>query len=383
MFRTSIFSFLLIFFSWPLLSQDEFQTITIKPGQTLWDISNKYLKDPTKWDVLVKYNNMSPDPSRALPGMTIKVPVSLLKEEYRAAKFTEVVNDVRFRKKEVSDWKKAGRSDEVFNGDTVRTNVDSMADLRFYTGQVLNIFSNSMLVVRPPKEKDSDIRLMTGQIRAVNSRVITPTAKIVPKTANTEFGARIKEDLSTAVEVYKGVAGVSSPKGKEVEIREGFSTEVKLNMEPSKPIKMEKVESLKEMKTRIVSNFQVKLATSAISSIPSGQAIKVGSGAEIKISSIPSVKIADVPQEGYGRPLLDSAQISSLINIDNSASGYRVQASRDKNFAVIVFDRKYDVFTKPDLSADLPKGVYWVRYSVLDLLGDEGKFSEPRPIRVK
>lgn len=373
---------LLLLFSVSLFSQEEFQTVKINPGQTLWDISNKYLKDPTKWDVLVTYNKLPADPSRILPGMSIKVPVSLLKDEYRAAKFVEVVNDVRFRKKDVSQWKKASKAEEVFNGDTVRTNSNSMADLRFYSGQMLSVFPNSMLVVRPPKEKGNDIRLMTGQIRVVNSRVITPSAKIIPKTSNTEFGARIKDDLTTAVEVYKGVAGVSSPKGREVEIKEGFSTEVRLNMEPSKPIKMDKIENLSEMKTRIASNFNVKLSTFSSSSIPSGSVIKVGPSGVIKFSTL-TVADGKAPPTIDGKKVIDSSQIPQILNIDNSTGGYRFQAAKDKNFSAIVFDKKYDVFSKPDISKDLPKGIYWVRYAVLDLLGEEGKFSDPKPVQIR
>ncbi|NLI10079.1 MAG: LysM peptidoglycan-binding domain-containing protein, partial [Elusimicrobia bacterium] len=75
MYRISLF--LTLFISSFSAAQQEVQSIVIKPGQTLWDISNKYLKDPTKWDVLVRYNNLSPDPSKALPGMTIKIPSEL------------------------------------------------------------------------------------------------------------------------------------------------------------------------------------------------------------------------------------------------------------------------------------------------------------------
>ncbi len=377
------FALLLLAFSVSLFSQDQFQIVRISPGQTLWDISSKYLKDPTKWDVLVKYNNIPADPSRILPGMSIKVPVNLLKEQYIAAKFIEVVNDVRFRKNGVSQWEKASKSEEVFNGDTVRTNSNSMADVRFYTGQMLNIFPNSMLVVRPPREKGNDIRLMTGQIRVVNSRVITPSAKIVPKTSNTEFGAKIKDDLTTSVEVYKGVAGVSSPKGKEVEIKEGFSTEVRLNMGPSKPIKMDKIENLSEMKTRISSNFKVRLSTFSASSIPSGEVIKVGLSGNIKFSTLTARGEINAPPVSEGGKILNLSEIPEMLKVDNLAGGYRFQAARDKNFSVIIFDKKYDALSKPDLSKDLPKGIYWVRYAVLDLLGEEGKFSEPRLIQIK
>jgi len=37
---------------------EELQNITVKPGDTLWSISNKYLQDPKKWDIILKYNNL-------------------------------------------------------------------------------------------------------------------------------------------------------------------------------------------------------------------------------------------------------------------------------------------------------------------------------------
>lgn len=375
------FSFACIPFSAIFLFSQEVQTVVIKPGQTLWDISNKYLKDPTKWDILVKYNNLSSDPLKVLPGMTIKVPVELLKDEYRAAKFIEVLNDVRFRKKEASQWLAAKKNFEIFNGDTVRTNSNSTADIKFHTGQVLNVFENSMLVVRPAKEKGQDIRLMSGQIRTINSRVITPTAKIVPKGSDTEFGAKIKEDLSTIVEVYKGEAKVSSHQGSEISLKAGFSTQVRLNSKHLEPVKMEKIETLKEMKTRIVSKYQVRLQTASASGLSSGNAIRMGAEVSISTSDV-AVDNADVKLKMEKTPI-DSKEVYGIINMEDSASGYRIQASVNKNFEKIVFDKKYDVFTKPNLSSDLPKGVYWVRYAMLDLLGDQGKYSEPTLVIVR
>jgi hypothetical protein len=84
---------------------EELQTIVVKPGDTLWSISNTYLKDPKKWNVILKYNRLpSSDPSIALPGMPLRVPTTLLKEEYRAAKLVYSLNEVLFRRTGVTDW---------------------------------------------------------------------------------------------------------------------------------------------------------------------------------------------------------------------------------------------------------------------------------------
>ena len=382
--KARLFSVLIFISFLNLYCQEEFQNITVKEGDTLWSIANKYLKDPTKWDVIVKYNNMKPEPSAALPGMTIKVPINLIKEEYRAAKFIEVVNDVRFRREKSSSWNSAVKKAEVYNGDAIRSNSNSMADIKFYTGQILNVFPNSMLIVRSPKEKNNDIRLMSGEIRTVNTRVITPSARIIPKTTNTEFGAKINDDLSTKVEVYKGEAKVESKNGS-VDIKEGFTTQIKLGSSPSSPVKMDKIETLQDMKTRISEKFNVKYVNSGniknsnIDIKANGEKemdkVQIGEGnVKVDVKAKNDVKLKDV---------LDINDLQTLIDIDKTVSGYRLQISRSQDFSQVIFDKKYDVFTRPDLRMILSKGMYWIRYAYIDLLGFQGEFSQPKKLEVK
>jgi hypothetical protein len=382
--KARLFSVLIFISFLNLYCQEEFQNITVKEGDTLWSIANKYLKDPTKWDVIVKYNNMKPEPSAALPGMTIKVPINLIKEEYRAAKFIEVVNDVRFRREKSSSWNSAVKKAEVYNGDAIRSNSNSMADIKFYTGQILNVFPNSMLIVRSPKEKNNDIRLMSGEIRTVNTRVITPSARIIPKTTNTEFGAKINDDLSTKVEVYKGEAKVESKNGS-VDIKEGFTTQIKLGSSPSSPVKMDKIETLQDMKTRISEKFNVKYVNSGniknsnIDIKANGEKemdkVQIGEGnVKVDVKGKNDVKLKDV---------LDINDLQTLIDIDKTVSGYRLQISRSQDFSQVIFDKKYDVFTRPDLRMILSKGMYWIRYAYIDLLGFQGEFSQPKKLEVK
>ena len=56
-----------------------FQVLIVQPGDTLWAIANKYLKDPARWDEILKNNRLpTKDPTVALPGMTLRVPVRLI-----------------------------------------------------------------------------------------------------------------------------------------------------------------------------------------------------------------------------------------------------------------------------------------------------------------
>ncbi|MBP7652595.1 LysM peptidoglycan-binding domain-containing protein [Candidatus Dependentiae bacterium] len=63
-----------------LVSEDKLKEVTVKSGDTLWSISQEYLKDPLKWNSLSKYNNLE-NPDVLIPGMKIKIPEGELKAE--------------------------------------------------------------------------------------------------------------------------------------------------------------------------------------------------------------------------------------------------------------------------------------------------------------
>lgn len=339
----------------------EFQVIEAKPGQTLWEIAQIYLKDPKKWDEIIKYNNLPGDPYQVLAGKKLRVPVNLIKEEYRAAHFDRINGDVRVRAGGKSAWEDAFKVKDLFKGDTVRTNSNSYADVRFYTGQILNLFANSMVIIKPPESKESDIKLMTGQIKAKDTSIITISAKITPKVKNTEIAAKIKEDLSTVVQVYKGEADVEG-KGQKVTLKEGFSTEVKINSIPKAPEKM----------PDIIRDVKMK-------------------GLDVNVSkNIISVKYVKPKDANLNIEIEDQSKAKELkltnnVNIDLSkaVSGYRLQVAKDIDFKNIVLDKKFDVFKSLNLSNYLTKGKYYFRISYIDLIGFEGDFTQPKEIIIE
>ena len=86
--------------------EEKVQAIKVVAGDTLWSISQKYLKDPKRWNVILKFNSLpTSDPTVALPGMTLKIPTEELKEKYQAAVLLDMeragikvdANDLRAR----------------------------------------------------------------------------------------------------------------------------------------------------------------------------------------------------------------------------------------------------------------------------------------------
>ncbi len=367
---------LIIFFCLVMLayaSKVKFQDVRVMPGDTLWGISNKYLKDPRRWPEILKYNKLpSNNPSIALPGMILKVPVKLIKEEYRAAKLISYSNRVLFRRRSAAAWKDVFKNMDLYKDDTIRTGNDSLANIRFYTGERLNIYPNSMAVLRPPRKKDADVHLLSGGVRTERATVVTASAKIIPKTRNTEFGAMVKDDLTTLVQVYKGKAQVEAA-GKSVTVPAGFASEVKFERPPSAPVKLPPSPEL---------SFNPKLKKSSVN-VPKVR--MKGSRISVKVSRnrLKPKNVNTNVNMNLDSKEMKSLKVKDVITIPNPVQAYHIQLAKDPNFANIVYDKKHDVFEEVDLREMVPKGVYWIRISYIDLLGFEGKFNKPTRITVK
>jgi len=359
----------------PAAGAEELQTVVVKPGDTLWSIANTYLKDPKRWNEILRYNKLpSADPSIALPGMPLRIPVCLIKEQYRAARLVYHINEVLHRPVGGARWGAVRTNMDLYRSDTLRTTINARADVRFYTGEVLNLMPNSMAVLRPP-QKDADVQLLSGEMRGLRSRVVTASARIVPRTRDTEFGAKIKEDLTTLVQVYKGRAAVEA-QGKVVEVSEGFASEVKMDMPPSQPVKLPAVPELSGSSGRLAKTGQPQVQMDgSVVSLDVGKAPRPAAAA-------PAAKAGTGAPAPGDASAVDADEISKMIAVANPVQGYHLQAARDQGFSDIALDRTYDVFDRINLADYLPPGVYWVRISYIDLLGFEGKYNTPRQVKV-
>ena len=337
----------------------QFQNVVVRKGDTLWGISNTYLKDPSKWDQILKYNRLpSNDPTVALPGMTLRVPVQLIKENLRAAHLIYVVNRVNYRRKETADWKDGSQNMELYRGDTLRTLDASKAKVKFLNADLLSLEANSLAIIKPPSS-DYDVELKSGGVFVGHSKVVTASARITPKTLDTQYSAKVKPDLSTLVEVYTGLASVEGA-GKTVDVKAGMATEVKLGLAPGVPVQ---IADLPEFESR-AADFNGELIH--------GQArIKIAAGAQLAIGAD-----ADAINNAVDAGEL-KGDVASL-SVGLPISGYRVQASRSRDFSKILMNKVFEAEERVNLADQkLPPGVYWFRISLIDLLGTEEAFSAP------
>jgi hypothetical protein len=341
-------------------AEKRFQNVTVKPGDTLWSISHTWLKDPAKWDEILKYNHIpSSDPTVALPGMSLRVPISLIKEEMRAATVVFRVNRVEYRRQDTVQWKPAEEQMQLNRGDSLHTFDSAKAKVQFVNNQLLSLDANSLVIIKP-LARDYDVDLKGGGVFVGHSRVVTASARIIPKTADTEYSAKVGTDLSTLVEVYKGAAAVDA-QGKTVEVPAGMSAEVQLGMAPGVPKLIADLPS-----------FEARAAGFNGEVTPGRSRLNAGAG----VSMAAQATAEDINASGDMNSL--GADMKSL-SIGQPVSGYHVQASRTRDFSSLVFDKSYSIDENIRLGDEnIPPGVYWWRVAVVDLLGAELPFSAPR-----
>ncbi len=333
---------------------DAFQVVVVKPGDTMWAIANKYLKDPARWDEILKHNRLpTKDPTVALPGMTLRVPVRLIKAQLRAAHLVYAINRVLYRSKETASWKPGKLAMELFQGDTVRTLDESKARVKLLDKELLSLEPNSMAVIKP-MDREGDLELKAGSVFAGRARVITASALVTPRTRDTRYSASVEADLTTRVEVFKGVAGVEA-QGSTVDVPAGMSTRVQPGLAPEVP---RAIINLPELESR---------------ALEYASAVKVGGGA------------APEPRGPAATVTVPEADADSLrgdltsLRLGMPIMGYHVQAATDKEFKDLAFDKQYEPEDRLRPSEEgLKPGSYWWRIAIVDLLGTEGRFSDPR-----
>ncbi|MBI5622989.1 MAG: LysM peptidoglycan-binding domain-containing protein [Elusimicrobia bacterium] len=339
----------------------ELQNIRVRPGDTLWSISNTWLKDPKKWDEILRYNRLpSKDPTVALPGMTLKVPTTLIKEDLRAAKLVQKRSNVLFRRRETADWRPAALDMELFRDDAVRTLEDSLARVNFVDQGVLQVDANSMAIIRPVK-KDYDVFLKSGGVFVGRAKVVTVSAEITPRTTDTSYSAQVRADLSTRVQVYRGRATVKN-QGKSVEVHAGMATEVRLGAAPAAPFAVPDLPEFEARGAEFTGDFKLVRAKAGVRGpLDTGRAPAAGANA-------PAAAIEDI--------YVDVNNMRVLMPL----LGYHLQFAYTQEFDRILWEKTFEVESRiKPVDVKLPPGRYWARMFPIDLLGTRG---QPRPAKL-
>jgi hypothetical protein len=335
------------------------QEIVVKEGDTLWSVATYYLKDAKRWPEILKYNNLpSSDPNIILPGMKLHVPILLIKENLRAAILIQVVNDVRYRRQKEAEWNQAVPDMKLYNEDGLRTLQQSIAQVRFPSGEILKLDENSLVILRPEKARE-EVNLVNGGLHSSKTKILTASSivdpRIEPRGPSPDFKTKIKEDQSTLVEVFEGIVDVTA-QGRTVTLTKGFGTEVKLRQPPSLP---------RVLPPQPISDVPQNL--------PKADTAK-NKPPEPKKPVTTSLRIdIDAPRNEY-------TPDGKLGQANKSVTKYHLQISSAADFRYIAIDKVHTFEDKVDIKFSdyqLSDGLYYYRYAYIDDLGFEGRYTSP------
>ncbi len=299
---------------------------TVQSGDTLWEISEKLLKDAQHWKILQSYNNII-NPYKLVPNSQILVPDSLLKKTelaiVRHFKGNVTIADTSGK------TKKLNQGNPISSGDVISTGDSASVSIKFISGSSSILQENSQLDVKnidiSNKKENIQLHLWQGVIennvnptKNPNSRFIISTPSAVASVRGTIF--RVANDPLTQqfrTEVLQGEVAVSS-EGESKVIEKGYGIVVKHGNPP-------------QTITKLLSN--------------------------VNLSALPKKYIN--PPFFFQFPVLDLA------------SGYRVEISRGNIFSTPIFSR--DIITPSFKLNTLENGTYTLKAFAYDKSGLGGK----------
>ncbi|MEH6911966.1 MAG: FecR domain-containing protein [Oceanicoccus sp.] len=219
---------------------------SVRPGDTLWDLCQKYTTKPDCWLNLGKVNNVE-FPRRLPPGYLIRIPVPWLKEQPLPVSVSYVQGQAYVTRSDEQTSRPITIGDKLLIGSTIRTDDGSMT-LTFGGGAQMLLENNSELVLDAMSSfegqgyVDSRMRLNRGSIKTrvpltkPRSRFSISTPAAVAAVRGTEFrvsytDADSKENTDDAIagdkqstmrsEVFSGLVAVSA-QSSEKDVPAGF-----------------------------------------------------------------------------------------------------------------------------------------------------------------
>ena len=239
---------LLINITSPTLAGEQYWVYTVRPGDTIWGLTEKHCTSVLHWKRIQRLNNYPDQPARGiLPGTRLKFPIDILKHQPVKAQL-RLLQGTAWVLRPDGDEVTASAGMELQSGDRLRVDGNSNATVRFADGSELLVLGDSEILFDTLSAYgetgmvDTRMRLQGGQVdtrvkpsRGGGSRyeIITPAA--VAAVRGTDF--RVSADTDAPVarsEVLEGTVLVSGS-GTARSVPAGFGVLARAGEPPAKP----------------------------------------------------------------------------------------------------------------------------------------------------
>lgn len=310
---------------------------SVRRGDTLIGLAQRYFVDPGRWVDLQKLNAVR-NPYKLQPNSTLRIPIEWLREVPVTASVAVLQGSATVKR--ANENKPLALGDAVLPGDIVQTDKNGSLVLNFIDGSKLLVLKDSALkldrLASFPKTGmvATELMLERGRVEshvqkfkgaASRYEIRTPMAQLGVR--GTDFRVGVDEaGNSSSSEVLEG--GVKATANDAVvDVQKGFGTRIALGQAPSPPIAL-----------------------------------------------LPAPDLSPIPA------LIDRTPIRFRWTPSENANAYRVQIEREHQSDAILDDAQ---FRTPEASfPDLRDGKYAMRVRAIDANGLEG-FNSAREFLVK
>ena len=256
---------------------------TVRPGDTLWAVTERYLKDLSYVGRLQALNRIA-NPRTLPPGQELRIPLAWSRLRPAPAIVRGVTGDVTVRSGPAKSPRAVVPDMELHAGDVLATGPEGNVTLEYFDGYRLRLDADSELVLRAldgysgTSVYRGEMQLPRGRIEsrspprhdpATGIRVDTPGG--VTSTRGTQFRVNAEPKQAAArTEVLDGSVDVTGA-GQAVNVAAGFGTVARSGEPPRQPVPLLPAPDLAATEPR---QRQVPVAI-AIAPLPGAHAYRV------------------------------------------------------------------------------------------------------------
>lgn len=206
----------------------------VRPGDTVWDLSAKYVRSDIPWQRLQSHNAV-PDPYRLPPGSLMRFPVAWLKQQPAKAQVLAVQGAVEAQAGRTAKLMSVAEGMRVGIGTRLRTAKGASLTLQFVDGSRLLLQGDSELILDKLTAygatgmADTRVRLARGRISNAVKRMRGPASRFIVETPSTMSSVRGTEfrigsdEQGSQAEVLEGSVAVSGG-GRQIVLKPGQGT---------------------------------------------------------------------------------------------------------------------------------------------------------------
>ena len=412
----------------PARAETQYWVYTVRPGDNIWDLTEKHCLSVLYWKRVQRLNNVRLD-RQIPPGTKLRFPLDILKYQPATALVAQVQGSAQLIRSGSKSAVPLTANTSLRSGDRIVTEVGANVTLRFADGSQLLVLGDSEIVMDTLSAwgttgmVDTRVRLQGGRIdtrvkpgQGPGSRyhIITPAAVAAVRGTDFRVAAEKQQALSRS-EVTAGTVSVGDAKSSQ-DIPAGFglvsergkppqpprpllpapdlSATTKLFRSLPLPFNWSPLEGAKAYRFQLAPNAQFATLIAdrmtvepslQLADLPEGRyALRVRGIDEVELEGMDAVAefevdarpLAPLPTSMVDGTVVREATPSFSWDAVEPVEGYRFELARDAAFKDLVVGRKTDSNALRLTEALRPGDYHW-RVASVDA-DERGPFSEPQ-----